>query len=559
MPRGEDGAPGDVSSGRRVFLLLRPLHWNILIFLVLLAVYLLTFVRIHSYDAIPFVMMVEKGDVPALFHPHHILYHYLVYLVYHVLGAMGYAGGAMPVHQGISALFGALGIVVFFNLVKRLTADRFAASISSALLAFSYGYWAYSVEAEVYIPCLFFVLLALSYLYRFLERPRLRYVLIIAALNGAAVWFHISAGLLWPSVVFVLFSSRQLPLRKRLRFSVLYSVLLLLLAAAPYAVVACAHVGTSRESILGWLTYNASIGSWGTWSRGGTLFLAMAGFGQTFFGDYLLGLLRAGEFAVTRGVLLGAVPFLAAAVFLVLLLGQLRSAWRRYRLLLVGSLVPFFSYSILIAWWDPDEVEQWIIPSAFFWMTVSLLMSVWLQRSRSRRGFLAKRAACVLIALVFFVTNLVATILPRKDLANDPRYQAAGTIAGVSRENDLIVVPTGKLEQYLPYSFDRPEVLSLHHLLVRYDHDVPAAAAFLRQRVEQTRLEGHSVLVSEEAIELSLGIRGLHGIDRGDVDELWSEYLPQLETCATYRFLSMRRRFGVRVGSREWNVYRMRE
>ncbi len=170
-----------------------------------------------------------------------------------------------------------------------------------------------------------------------------------------------------------------------------------------------------------------------------------------------------------------------------------------------------------------------------------------------------RRAACVLVALVFFVTNLVATILPRKDLTNDPRFEAAGIIAGVSRENDLIVVPTGKLEQYLPYSFDRPEVLSLHHLLVRYDHDVSAAAAFLRQRVEETHRKGHSVFVSEEAIELSSGILELHGIDRNDVDELWSEYLPRRESCATYRFLSMRRKFGVRVGSREWNVYRMRK
>ena len=63
--------------------------------------------------------------------------------------------------------------------------------------------------------------------------------------------------------------------------------------------------------------------------------------------------------------------------------------------------------------------------------------------------------------------------------------------------------------------------------------------------------------MAEEAVELSTGILGMHGVAAGDIERLWSPYVPDLVPCGTYQFWSMERMFGIRIGVRDWKIYRL--
>lgn len=133
------------------------------VFLVLLMVYALTFPANHSEseDAFHYAWEVENSALTDLFYTSHLLYRPAMRLLWLVSGHLGFDGRAYSLMAKASMLAGALAATILFLLQRRIfaaDADRGRvggfALIFSLLMSFSYNYWRYSCEAEIYIPAI---------------------------------------------------------------------------------------------------------------------------------------------------------------------------------------------------------------------------------------------------------------------------------------------------------------------------------------------------------------------------------------------------------------------
>ena len=95
----------------------------------------------------------------------------------------------LPV-QIANALTGALGVAVLWMLLRYVGLSRIYAAAGCGLVAFSYGYWWYSVEVEVYILSTFFLICCLFLAYRAAVKPSWKVFAILGAAHGLAILAH---------------------------------------------------------------------------------------------------------------------------------------------------------------------------------------------------------------------------------------------------------------------------------------------------------------------------------------------------------------------------------
>src|SRR5215212_6388650 len=104
------------------------------LFLLTFAIYLTTLTQVHTFDALSYVTSVERKPWTEVFHPHHLAYGPLGVLAMHAGRALGYTGGAALPMQIVNALAGALGVALFYVIVRRVTRRNDLALISALLL-----------------------------------------------------------------------------------------------------------------------------------------------------------------------------------------------------------------------------------------------------------------------------------------------------------------------------------------------------------------------------------------------------------------------------------------
>ncbi len=110
----------------------------------------------YFVDGLNFAKAIEDGDSRSFyfFHPHHLLYAPAGYILYEAAALVGFTLRAVTVLQMISGAMGALGVSIFFLLLRKLRVRQRIALTSSAFLAFSYGYWYHSVNVKSTITAL---------------------------------------------------------------------------------------------------------------------------------------------------------------------------------------------------------------------------------------------------------------------------------------------------------------------------------------------------------------------------------------------------------------------
>src|SRR6187551_3843578 len=127
-------APVDlIAPARARSLLGRQLAIQTLLFTLTASVYLATLTYVHTFDALSYVTSVERKPWTEVFHPHHLAYGPLGVLALHAGRALGYTGGAALPMQIVNALAGALGVALFYVIVRRV-AQRDDLALAGALL-----------------------------------------------------------------------------------------------------------------------------------------------------------------------------------------------------------------------------------------------------------------------------------------------------------------------------------------------------------------------------------------------------------------------------------------
>lgn len=144
-------------------------------------------------DVYFFSYWVENFAMTFVGDPRLMAYKSLMQALYHGFAGIGIPIGGLELLRGFSALCGGLVVVVFYRLLAcDLKVHVYAAATGALLLASSYGFWRYAIEAEVYVPAILLLLIALRWFYRLDEKDAFTplQVLPLGVFCGLAVLFY---------------------------------------------------------------------------------------------------------------------------------------------------------------------------------------------------------------------------------------------------------------------------------------------------------------------------------------------------------------------------------
>jgi hypothetical protein len=473
-----------------------------------LLLYLMTLTQVHTFDALSYVTSVERKPWTEVFHPHHLAYGPLGVLILALGRSLGYGGGAALLLQICNAVAGAAGVALFFAIVRRVTRRADLGLAAALLLGSAYAYWYYAVEIEVYTVATLFLLICLSLLVELVERPTRRGMLLLGIAQGGAVLFHQTNALFCiPALATLLAVNRWGTTREARawgRWLPAYALALALTIGLPYLFAGVVVSGfRSWGEFTAWLTEYARTGWWG----GPITAQRWADLGQGL--------------ADTLAQPGGGFLWLLLAGLLALHLRRLRFGARP---LAIGSAAWLLAYGAFFLWWEPDNVEFWIAS-----LPPTLLLLALALRGARRWGpevWLALAVAATALGMNY------DAITRRGDAATDLQRRIAWELGARSRPSDLLLIPDGLLELYLPYYERHDNFLSLNQALFDASGDWEWACASVRERVDLALHAGAAVLIADEMLRPPALLLRRHDLAQPQVDACFAPYRGALRPLA---------------------------
>jgi hypothetical protein len=468
----------------------------LILFVLFLLCYLATLTQVHTFDALSYVLDVANKPLGEVIHPHHVAYGPLGALSLWLARSLGYAGApALPL-QVANALAGALGVALFFGVVRRATGRADAALVAALALGCSYAFWYYAVEVEVYTVAVLFLICALSAMVDIKQRSQWGRWALLGAAQALATLFHQTNALLCVPVLLLWL----LEPRRKLRDLLAYGATLAAGVGLGYGLAALLGGLASWGAFAAWMTSYARTGWWGgpiTTMKWAGLSMGLAETVAQPWGAPLgLGLLALAMWCGRRG-------FGAGHGRLALAMG----GW-------------LLTYGAFFLWWEPDNIEFWIasLPPALLLLALAL--------GRAKPWGAASWVGLALGASMLVING--GAIRFRGDAANDLQRQVAAAITQRSTPADLLLIPDGLQELYLQYYEGRPNILSLNQALYESagsgQESWPAACAIVRGRIETALAGGAAVLLADEVLRPPETLLLRHHLRQQDVDDCLAPY-----------------------------------
>lgn len=460
----------------------------IAVFVGVAILYLSTLTQVHTFDALSYILDVQRKPWSELFHPHH--------LAYGPLGALAtwFTGGdAALAMQRLNALAGAGGSALLSAIAYRRWQRVDLAIIAALALSGAYAYWYYAVEVEVYTVAACFLLWILW----LIDQPHVmqwRWQLALGgAVAGACLFHQTNALIAAPLLVLACLDSWQQPAHWRgwLRAA----LVAITIVCGSYAWVMWGVSGfRDGATALAWLTQYAATGWWG---------------GRATLTDLLDGISE--SIAWPLGATYGIAILTLSLAHLRIQPLQREHAWMWTWILV---------YAVFFTWWEPDNIEFWI---ALCPLGILLLLAPLRHHPRWSIG------ACLALgmALLTMHTNWSA-ISQRGDARQDLQRDIARYIVDQSNAGDLALIPDGLLELYLPYYHQREHLQSVNAAISTHG-SWEAACAQIRTDIAQSQQAGHAILIAQDFLVPSNIMQQRFGLSADAV----AQCLPEIATWST--------------------------
>jgi 4-amino-4-deoxy-L-arabinose transferase-like glycosyltransferase len=490
-------APGSQSRSSKVDTLYIPLALAIFFF----TLYLLTATGFHTFDGIAYIRDMGK-PLAAMVLPHHLIYEPAVLAFYRLWQALGWTGRADMPAQMLSSLAGAGGLAVLYKTVWEWSRVRAVALLTTLALALTYGYWFYSVEVEIYVPPLFFLLVATWLLARLVQGGPDYLCYLMGLSQGVATTIHQGSLFIVPAFALGIFLA-QGSARARVGRVIRYGLALAGLVAPAYLFAGMVIAGQNTpDTFLKWINNYGHLGTWGVW-RKDSLEATISGLSAALSAEFWTGRLLM--------VVMLALP-LARAVRITKRGGPF--AWALW--------VWFAIYGVFFAWWQPENLKFWVlmIPAPLLLMVLAF---DWKGLNQvARRLAMAGAGLCVALLAV---TN-APVLWEKRDPMSDPARRMSQELGRISGPEDLIVLQAGSAESYLPFLYQRENVMSTRELwyLMGGAHGRGRAVQAIRQRIWHSLAKGSSVWLEERALLTGEQTSDHYVFSRQEVDQLLSPY-----------------------------------
>lgn len=441
----------------------------------------------EAEDAMKYMYQFSAGGVYDQFHPHHLLSNAFFHVLYH--GWNRFAAPVTPETLAVSVnvvfAMACLWLMARIGLAMGLGTAPAAAAL--LFTAFSYGFWRYSVECEVYIVPLAILLSATLLLFELPRRAESAgFHAGLGLLHAAAVLFHqqhvlfavpVAAVYLWCARS----PSRAFPLRAFLGGFAVYAAAGAFVTLLVYGIVIVTVLPSlSAEELRNWIFHYMVLdhGGWGHWEAS-NVFKGIMGFAKTIAGmhfvfgsetalGFLKRILGGQEFlddtflarnlsgAWIAALSAGAAVFgISTAVLGVLALSG-RRLWTagvranpRRQSFLVFSAALVAVYSAFNLWWEPKNVEFWISLVPYIALSAAIALCP------PAGGPKAGPAAAAALASLLFINGFGAVGMQRT-VESDYWYMFNRYFIENAREGDLIV--TKHSAYYIEYHTGLPVI-----------------------------------------------------------------------------------------------------
>ena len=449
---------------------------QITVFLVSYLFFLLTLAENFSgpHDSINYLNGIVKGH--PLINQHHLLYHVSAHYWLRIFQPLFPGVYNYYIIEAFTALWGSGSLVIVYCFFrKRFNLAAFTCIAGTAVVAFSYGFWFYSVNIEVYAPPLFFILLALYVM----TRPQLKKgdITKIIILHILAILFHQINILFGIIVLYKLWVERkQINLVK---------------AIAGYALAGLILVG-GAYFYAGWIVEGQdSFARWTSWMKGyarqaqywqplnaKTPAHVAIGYSHAFIGghfifqipelhtyiDKSLGVHSLhDELFLTRNssptfvVVLSSLAITIAILMISMIVRfilKLKTIVKGNKKLILPIVYCGAVYSIFFCFWMPEILEFWILQSVLLWLL--LIGTVPIYRFPLQ---LKTDAGIVFLVIAFFTVNYFGSIRPLMKKENDWYYHKVIPIMNKTTPNDLVLLQDGWiLKDFMDY-FGKAKVM----------------------------------------------------------------------------------------------------
>lgn len=386
-----------------------------------------------------------KGDLNLELHPHHLFYFPCSFYLYKLLNSLlGYQVLEYYHLQLFSLVFGLLTLGVVYKILNHITGKQFFALMGVVLMAFSWGIWYYSVEAEVHMPGLFFIISGIYLL--FFKPVNTNNLVLSALLFSFAAGFHLTNGLIVFSVLLV-FIYRKSPFLSMLKFLFFYFLFL----AVPYFIF---YLTTNYNILV--LFKKLVFGGKDVYAGYEISYWAPVSFGSLFESLQTIG---GGILRVSSPIFLViSLLLLVSVVTVVIISGKKEKDKKLYYEMLCWVLPYLLFFSI----WSHKNIE--------FKLNILLPLLILFIYSISRFRLTIFKVIIILLTVGVFIGNFYFGMLPANDPGINVSYQLARDIRNKTGENSLIIIAGCGTDVsiyckiYVPY-FARRNVLVLDWML----------------------------------------------------------------------------------------------
>ncbi|MCK5493560.1 MAG: hypothetical protein KAJ14_10665 [Candidatus Omnitrophica bacterium] len=409
-------------------------------FFIIFAIYISFYIKTHTMygqDTFDFINWAEKGiALPLEFNcSRHIAYTSLTYLFFKIWVFFGWKQGAIVPLQLMSALFGAGGVLVFYNILKGLFSSKKFCFIGSLFFAFSYGYWFFSTEAVQTIPALFFRLVGILIFLRG-PRQRLRIFFFIGLTHGLSTLFD-SQGF-WFLFIMIygiyLFCKKNKKPELFKKISIYFSTAVLIIFIV-YFIVSYFHF--NYYSIQDFFKF-----TWGT----GPIHNEGAGIldaGYTFLQSimildnrYLL------QWQTAHIIINGIFIFLFVSIPGFLFFVRKNINEKEYNLLLL-SLVWIIVFFTVYVYKEPLLLDFYIyLLPAFWFIFITVLWQIKEYSEKKNKGKQIFNISILVLLIVFIIHNLAYGIYPRSHIKNSGFYREFMFLERNAVDRSLVIVLT---------------------------------------------------------------------------------------------------------------------
>ena len=419
------------------------------------------------HDSITYLNGIVDGY--PLVNQHHLLYHYSAYIWLHTWQPIFPGAADYYIIETFSAVWGSCSLAVVYSFFR----NRFKRSVTESIagmlpVAFSYAFWFYSVNIEVYAPPLFFILLALYFLTKEILSTADWWRVIV--LHVLAILFHQINSLFVVVIIFRMWQQRKyisFP-----RWMVLYSLTGTFLVGGAYFIVG--WIIEQQNSFVKWVSWmKGYAGGSEFWYPLGTKTLVDVSYGysHSMLGGHFVFQLApvknilkkslaahslSDELFIARNIssgmavfltILTVILFIVVCWLLVRFIKNFRTIRNNFPSVIVPLILTFFIYSAFFTFWMPEILEFWILQSVLTWLLLLGTLPAVLFGGKIKQVFLYG-----MIGGLLFCINYFGSIRWMEHKENDLYYVKTIPLKSIVKENDFVILQDGWiLKDFLSY------------------------------------------------------------------------------------------------------------